>query len=249
MTDILQTMQQDLERSLRRPDRARRLAMLIDVRKCVGCHACTIACQVENKLPPRLYYRPVFEYETGKYPTPARTFLPRPCMQCDNPPCVKACPVPQTPKERATWKETEGAGAGLVKIDYATCIGCGQCVPACPYGARTLDEGRFYEAAPQPYETACSYEYGKKRHRRKGESPIGNARKCHFCLHRLESGMLPECVTTCIGRATYFGDANDPTSLIARVLQAGNSQVLKEKKGTRPRVYYVSDRKLEVLHV
>lgn len=246
--DILVTMQQDLERSLRRPDGARRWVMLIDLRKCVGCHACTIACQVENKLPPQLYYRPVHEYETGKYPNPSRAFLPRPCMHCDNPPCVKVCPVPQTPKERATWKETEGLGAGLVKINYDTCIGCAACVPACPYEARTMDEGKFYDPSPQGYETAASYEYGVKRTRKAGDAPIGNARKCHFCLHRLAGGMLPECVTTCIGRATYYGDANDSTSLVAQLIKANKTQFLKARKGTKPRVYYISDKNLEVIH-
>ena len=246
--DILVTLQQDLERSLRRPDKARRWVMLIDLRKCVGCYGCTIACQVENKLPPQLYYRPVHEYESGKYPNPSLTYLPRPCMHCDNPPCVKVCPVPQTPKERATWKETEGIGAGLVNINYDTCIGCAACVPACPYDARTMDEGKFYDASPQAYETAAAYEYGVKRYRKGDDAPIGRARKCHFCIHRLGSGMLPECVTTCIGRATYFGDANDSTSLIAHVIKANKTQFLKEKKGTKPRVYYISDKNLEVIY-
>ena len=68
MTDILVTMQQDLERALKKPDKERRWAMLIDLRKCVGCHACTVACVSENKLPPKLYYRPVFEFERGTPP-------------------------------------------------------------------------------------------------------------------------------------------------------------------------------------
>src|SRR5512136_179256 len=93
MTDILVTMQQDLERALARKPEERRWAMLIDLRKCVGCQACTIACVSENKLPPQMKYRPVFEYEQGEYPQVSRTFLPKPCMQCDKPPCVESCPV------------------------------------------------------------------------------------------------------------------------------------------------------------
>jgi ferredoxin len=84
--DILVIMQKDLERALAKPDKDRRWAMLLDLRKCVGCHACTIACISENKLPPKMKYRPVYEYEQGAYPKPSRTFLPRPCMQCDKPP-------------------------------------------------------------------------------------------------------------------------------------------------------------------
>ena len=118
----------------------------------------------------------------------------------------------------------------------------------CPYDARALDEGKFYEATPQDYETAASYEYGVKRNRKADEAPIGKARKCHFCMHRLSSGMLPECVTTCIGRATYYGDANDSTSLVAQLIKANKTQFLKAKKGTKPRVYYISDKNLEVIY-
>ncbi|HSR36887.1 MAG TPA: 4Fe-4S dicluster domain-containing protein, partial [Desulfurivibrionaceae bacterium] len=78
--------------------------------------------------------------------------------------------------------------------------------------------------------------------------PIGNARKCHFCVHRLANGMLPVCITTCIGRAGYFGDENDPKSLIAQVKKANKVQVLKAGKGTAPRVYYVANAKLDALY-
>lgn len=68
---------------------------------------------------------------------------------------------------------------------------------------------------------------------------MGNARKCHFCLHRLEAGQLPVCVTTCIGRATYFGDAHDPDSIVTRLITQHDVQTLLEHHGTQPRVYYV----------
>lgn len=246
--DILLTMQEDLERALKKRDKERRWAMLLDLRKCVGCHACTIACASENKLPPKMHYRPVYEYEQGTYPKVSRTFLPRPCMQCDKPPCVAACPVKGP--GGATWKETKGIGAGVVMINYAKCIGCGQCIPACPYNARTMDEGKFHtdEQTLQKYETMPSYEYGKRWLRSKDNSPIGNARKCHFCVHRLANGMLPQCITTCIGRAGYFGDENDSNSLMANVKKNNKIQILKAGKGTVPRVYYVANENLEALY-
>lgn len=247
--DILLTMQEDLGRALKKPDKQRRWAMLLDLRKCVGCYACSIACVSENKLPPAMYYRPVHEYEQGTYPAVSRTFLPRPCMQCDKPPCVAACPVKGP--DGATWKEAAGIGAGIVPVNYEKCIGCTKCVPACPYGARTMDAGKFHtEGTPaiQKYETVASFEYGKNWPRVKDNSPIGNARKCHFCIHRLANGMLPQCITTCIGRAGYFGDENDPQSLIAQVKKANRIQILKAGMGTAPRVYYVANEKLEVLY-
>jgi tetrathionate reductase subunit B len=247
--DILVTMQADLQRALAKPPEKRRWAMLIDARKCVGCHACSVACASENKLPPKLWYRPVHEYERGQFPKVTRTFLPRPCMQCDKPPCVKPCPVKP---EKATRKETRGAASGLVVIDYATCIGCGQCVPACPYGARAVDDGSNHSdgtPAAQPYEAAASFEYGRKVQRSAAALPVGKARKCHFCLHRLQEGLLPQCISSCIGRAGYFGDESDPESVVAKMKKGSKVQLLKAAKGTAPRVYYVASEKLEVIYV
>lgn len=248
-TDILITMQEDLQRALAKPAEERRWAMLVDLRKCVGCHGCTVACVSENKLPPRVVYRPVQERERGAFPKVTRSFLPRPCMHCDKPACVPVCPVPG----KATCKETKGVAAGSVSIDYDRCIGCGRCVPACPYGARTLDRGGYHsEGTPERmrYETMAAWEYGKSRMREGASPPIGKARKCHLCVHRLAEGMLPQCVTSCIGRAGYFGDERDPKSLVAQVKKANQAQlqVLNAKAGTLPRVLYVTNAKLEVLH-
>ncbi|MHB8932116.1 MAG: 4Fe-4S dicluster domain-containing protein [Bellilinea sp.] len=241
--DVLIRMQEELRRALEKKPSERRWAMVIDLRKCVGCHACTIACVAENKLPPGVVYRPVLEKEIGSYPNVSRTFVPRPCMQCENPPCTPVCPV------HATFTNEEG----IVVVDYEQCIGCRACIAACPYGARTVDFGYTYaENTPiavgkivgqdtaDDYERAANDEYGKSYARPDDHgSPIGNVRKCHFCLHRLREGQLPACTTTCIGRATLFGDANDPTSLVAEMISKPNIMVLKEELGTKPRVFYL----------
>ncbi len=237
MPDILEQentfvrMQKDIKRALQKPPEQRRWVMVIDLRKCVGCSACTVSCVAENKLPPGVVYRPVLEEEIGTFPNVRRRFIPRPCMQCDNPPCVFVCPV------SATWKRPDG----IVVIDYNACIGCRYCVTACPYSARTFDTGHLYtEGTPQEmdYELLPNFEYGEEWPRN-GGSPIGNVRKCHFCLHRLEQGELPACVTTCIGGANYFGDANDPDSLVSELIAQPNVMRLKEEMGTEPRVYYL----------
>jgi molybdopterin-containing oxidoreductase family iron-sulfur binding subunit len=69
-------------------------------------------------------------------------------------------------------------------------------------------------------------------------------RKCHFCTHRLEEGMLPSCVTTCIGGATYFGPGpkGNPKSLVSGLLASPRVMRLKEELGTEPRVYYLSEK-------
>jgi molybdopterin-containing oxidoreductase family iron-sulfur binding subunit len=241
--DVLERMRVELQRALNKPSAERHWVMVIDLRKCVGCHACTIACIAENKLPPGVVYRPVMEEEIGTYPNVARRFVPRPCMQCENPPCVPVCPVD------ATFTNAEG----IVEMNYERCIGCRYCITACPYSARTSDFGLTYTQAnasadglilgsdiADDYERASNFEYGKAYPREGYNSPVGNARKCHFCQHRILNGQLPACVTTCIGRATLFGDANDPDSLVAELIASPNVMRLREELGTEPRVYYLT---------
>lgn len=243
--DVLLRMQRDLVKAMNKPAEKRRWGMVIDTRKCVGCNACTVGCVMENKLPPGVVYRPVVDIEGGTYPNVSRRFLARPCMQCDNPPCVPVCPV------GATFKRPDG----VVEIDYSACIGCRYCLTACPYQARTFDFGRDWtdNAASgkddalsletgRKYQHEPAYEYGTARVRAEGvipESPVGNARKCTFCVHRLEHGQLPMCTTTCIGRATFFGDLNDPGSLVSEQARRNNAVVLKQELGTAPKVTHL----------
>lgn len=242
--DVLLRMQRELVAAMKKPVEDRSWIMVIDTRKCVGCSACTIACVAENNLPPGVVYRPVIEEEFGEFPNVQVRFTPRPCMQCDEPPCVPVCPV------NATWKRPDG----IVAIDYDKCIGCRYCLTACPYGARTSDFGESYIAdvaegadaaeevvfgAQAPWMEQPNHEYGKQWVRADHQSPEGNARKCHFCLHRLEVGQLPKCATSCIGRATYFGDQNDPNSLVNELIRTHRVQTLLPHKGTKPRVFYI----------
>lgn len=242
--DVLLRMQRDLRRTLKGDRSLTRWSMVIDLVKCVGCHACTVACVAENKLPPGVVYRPVIEEEVGSFPHVRQRFTPRPCLHCQNPPCVKVCPV------KATYQDKEG----VVVVDYNRCIGCRYCLVACPYSARTSDFGEWYtrgtpdetgliygrKAAAEAYEDHPAAEYGKPWSKRKRGSPIGNARKCHFCKHRLTVGMLPACVTTCVGRATYFGNRTDRQSLIHELLGSPRIFVLKPELNTRPSVYYLA---------
>lgn len=223
--DELEIIQADIKRAMGKPDT--KWAMLIDLRRCTACKACVAGCVAEQKSPPGVMYRPVFEEEMGTFPNVKRRFTPRTCLQCDNPPCVEACP--NKGENKATWK----AKNGIVMINYGQCIGCGRCVIACPYKARTLDGGAFYtEGTPkiEEYETAPTWEYGRKWPREKKQLPIGAARKCHFCLHRLKNGMVPMCVSTCICRANFFGDPNDKESLIHKMIKGNKVKVLKEVK-------------------
>jgi len=222
--DELTVIQEEIRRALKRP--TTRWAMLIDLRRCTACHACTAGCVAEQKSPPGIIYRPVYEEETGTFPKVERRFTPRLCNQCDNPPCVAACP--NKGEGKATWKSRDGMTAGVVMINYAQCIGCGRCVLACPYKARALDGGSFYtEGTPkvEGYEQAPTWEYSRKWPREGRELPIGTARKCHFCVHRLKMGMVPACVSTCPCRANTFGDLEDPESLLSALLRENKGKV------------------------
>ena len=158
-----------------------RWGMVIDLDKCVGCQACTIACKEENNVPKEpFYFRTWVERYTllvdgetlvsspkgGAEGFPERIsegtilrsfFVPKLCNHCKNPPCVQVCPV------GATFTTEDG----VVLVDEDYCIGCRYCIQACPYGARYLN-------------------------------PVTKtADKCTFCYHRLRRGLLPACVEVC----------------------------------------------------
>lgn len=176
-----------------------RYAMVIDLRKCVGCHACTVACKSENNVPLGVFRAQVEEGEYGKFPNVARYRLPRLCNHCENPTCVKVCPV------KASYQLDDGT----VLIDYDKCIGCKYCIAACPYGARFIN---------------------KERH---------SAEKCTYCHHRLEAGLQPACVNTCIGNARIFGDLNDPNSAVSQLIAKFPTTVIKPETNNRPQTYYI----------
>lgn len=105
-------------------------AMLIDLRKCVGCQACTIACSKENGLPEHQHRTTVATYEMTISGQPRRSSLPRLCNHCEKPSCIAACPT------KATYKRADG----IVVVDSSVCIGCAYCVQNCPYDARFMNE-------------------------------------------------------------------------------------------------------------
>ena len=170
---------------------------LIDLDKCTGCDSCTIACKSENNtrpetspmpfksnggvLPDHVSYRWVVKREAGVYPQPTVTFVTSACNHCQHPACLASCPVSDVAdshnESNAIFKRIED---GIVLINQDVCIGCSNCIHACPYGA------------PQFNTVSAKVE------------------KCTFCIHRLydnngqRTDFLPSCVTTCVGNALHI---------------------------------------------
>ena len=187
----------------RRPGMAgKRFGMLVDMRRCIGCQACTVSCSVENQPPIGQFRTTVLQYEVDQADrAPAMVSLPRLCNHCDEPPCVPVCSV------QATFQRSDG----IVLVDNERCVGCGYCVQACPYDARFNN-----------HETQT-------------------ADKCTFCEHRLEAGLLPACVESCVGGARVIGDLNDANSEINHRIAAHRDEikVLKPGMKTKPHVFYI----------
>ncbi|MFA3781636.1 4Fe-4S dicluster domain-containing protein [Melioribacteraceae bacterium 4301-Me] len=214
--------------------------MVIDTRRCVGCRSCVLACKAENKTPPGVSYTVVFEEILENRPNDKPVFMTKPCFHCEHPPCTDVCPV------SATYKREQD---GIVVVDYDRCIGCRYCMTACPYSARWFDFGENYPAVEEktPWAEVPSPEYKQFRKREHEKSPIGNVRKCTFCLHLQDEkgqynkaeGRWPACAKTCTGKAIHFGDFNDPNSEVSVLLRERQYIRLKEELGTSPNVYYL----------
>ena len=108
-----------------------RYGFVIDHRKCIGCHACTVACKTEHEVPLGVFRTWVKYVERGTYPHARRFFTVLRCNHCTDPPCVRICPT------RALVKRPDG----IVDFDASRCIGCKSCMQACPYDALYIDPG------------------------------------------------------------------------------------------------------------
>ncbi len=106
-----------------------RYGFVIDQRKCIGCHACTVACKEENQVPLGVNRTWVKYIEKGTFPDTRRYFSVMRCNHCDNAPCVTVCPTV------ALYRRPDG----IVDLDGDRCIGCKSCMQACPYDALYID--------------------------------------------------------------------------------------------------------------
>jgi Fe-S-cluster-containing dehydrogenase component/formate-dependent nitrite reductase membrane component NrfD len=171
----------------------------IDLRKCIGCHACTIACKSEHDIPVGVNRCWVKTVEKGTFPQTQRLFFPVLCNQCDDAPCMNICPT------SALFRRHDG----IVDLHGDVCIGCRACMAACPYDQLFIDPN------------------------------TRTAEKCNFCANRIENKLEPACVSVCPTECRIFGDLEDPTSEVAKIVQREAFMVRKPEKGTGPKIFYL----------
>lgn len=206
---------------------AQRLGMVIDTKRCIACNSCAVACKIENNLPDGVWWNrvmsvggPNLDSPSGEYPNLKMDNITLACQHCENPACVKVCPV------GATYKDPD---TGVVRQDYEKCIGCRMCMAACPYtGVRSFnwEEPRYHlDFAVGDQDVAPHQKHVVE--------------KCTLCWHRLAKGLQPSCMEVCIGRARYFGDFNDPESEVSKLIASRSSEQLLADRGTNPSVYFL----------
>lgn len=247
----------------------RKLAMVIDLQRCVGCGGCIIACKSENNVQDGVKWSYKLSKTVGEFPNVRYEYLPTLCNHCENAPCVGICP-------------TGAMHKGLGNITMHTpedCIGCRLCMGACPYtpGVSLSNDDEPQDTSDkswgvisfneeEPHKswrtgkalmegiTSTPQEVAKKVNGnvipyynvdREKSTPGSGLRKkeivekCTFCDHRVENGELPYCVEACPADARIFGDLNDPKSEVRKILGKYRPFRREEHLGTKPKVFYV----------
>ncbi len=203
--------------------------MVISLERCIGCEYCLRACSATNNVAPDKPWNIVVEEKN----TAGQTFyFSRPCLHCQDAPCVEVCPV------KATYVRQDG----LVIMNYDRCIGCRYCEVACPYDARKFNwEARDSDS---PYIPTWGVAEVPTR-------PRGVVEKCTFCIHRIDDGLksglvpgedpeaTPACVNVCPVGARTFGNLKDPESKVSQLIANNPTIVLREELGTNPSVFYI----------
>lgn len=223
-----------------------RYGMAIDLHKCVGCSACSISCKSENNVDVGMFWSNYKHRTTGQFPNVKYEYIPTLCNHCENAACVRACPT------GAMYKDENG----LTLHNPDKCIGCKSCMQACPYGVINFNKEKPHRywrdenalitdgtatgkemqdklGVEIPYynpDRAATYE---------GIRPKGIVEKCTMCDHRVKEGLNPWCVESCPADARTFGDLDDPTSDLVKLLARYDSKTLLPHKGTKPKVFYL----------
>jgi Fe-S-cluster-containing dehydrogenase component len=200
--------------------------MVIDLSRCKNLKKCQSACDHMHQVHPGQHWIKVHPMQEAEHT--AKYWEPTTCMHCDEPPCVKVCPVD------ATFKRQDG----IVLIDSDRCIGCRFCMAACPYSTRVFNWEEpvlTKEVANEHY--SCESSMPQKK---------GTVGKCDFCPDMVRKGELPHCVQACPNGVFMFGDMNEDSVTngaesfrFSELIKDKAGYRLMEDLGTKPRVYYL----------
>jgi Fe-S-cluster-containing dehydrogenase component len=206
----------------------KKFVMVIDLSRCKNVGACKKACNHAHGLNPGQNWIKLHAMQDAEHTAPY--WQPTTCMHCDEPPCVKVCPVD------ATFKRQDG----IVLIDSDRCVGCRFCMAACPYSTRVFNwEEPILDEAITKKEQHYSCETSMPQ-------KIGTVSKCDFCPDMARKGELPHCVSACPNGVFMFGDMNEDsvtngaeTFRFSDLIKDKAGYRLMEDLGTKPSVYYL----------